>query len=149
LLLARQAFLALSGRFGGLQAAKKRYVLADCGGFAATVGQKQESLGRFHLPKPLQDLIDERRRRAICNLQSKRGAAMSVLELARAERIRRDYSAEGMEELFVRLDLLHDYAAAGQLEDVTALSRADLRGWLEELIYTARETLREMEGHHV
>ena len=74
---------------------------------------------------------------------------MSVLELARAERIRRDYSAEGMEELFVRLDLLHDYAAAGRLEDATALSRAELRGWLEELIYTARETLREMEGRDV
>ena len=74
---------------------------------------------------------------------------MSVLELARAERIRRDYSAEGMEELFLRLDLLHDYAAEGRLEDATALSRADLRGWLEDLIYTARETLREMEGANV
>ena len=49
---------------------------------------------------------------------------MSVLELALNERIRRDYSAEGMEELFVRLDLLHDYASAGQLQDVTPLSRA-------------------------
>ncbi|MFL5800922.1 MAG: hypothetical protein ACJ8CR_04195 [Roseiflexaceae bacterium] len=71
---------------------------------------------------------------------------MSVLELALKERIRRDYSAEGMEELFLRLDLLHDYATMGQLQDVTSLSRAELRGWLEELIFTARETLREM-GH--
>ena len=39
--------------------------------------------------------------------------------------------------------------AAGRLEDATALSRAELRGWLEDLIYTARETLREMEGHNV
>ena len=70
---------------------------------------------------------------------------MSVLELALMERIRRDYSAEGMEELFLRLDLLHDYASVGQLQDVTPLSRTELRGWLEELIYTARETLREME----
>ena len=69
---------------------------------------------------------------------------MSVLELALNERIRRDYSAEGMEELFVRLDLLHDYASAGQLRQVTSLSRTELRGWLEELIFTARETLREM-----
>ena len=74
---------------------------------------------------------------------------MSMLELARTERIRRDYSAEGMEELFLRLDLLHDYAAAGRLEDATPLSPAELRGWLEELIYTARETLREMEDNHV
>jgi hypothetical protein len=69
---------------------------------------------------------------------------MSVLELALKERIRRDYSAEGMEELFVRLDLLHDYATLGQLQEVTPLSRMELRGWLEELIFTARETLREM-----
>jgi hypothetical protein len=69
---------------------------------------------------------------------------MSVLELALKERIRRDYSAEGMEELFLRLDLLHDYASNGQLQDVTPLSRTELRGWLQDLIFTARETLREM-----
>jgi hypothetical protein len=71
---------------------------------------------------------------------------MSVLELALKERIRRDYSAEGMEEIFQRLDLLHDYASAGQLDEVTQLNRGELRGWLEELIFTARETLREMDG---
>ncbi len=71
---------------------------------------------------------------------------MSVLELTLAERIRRDYSAEGLEEIFLRLDLLHDYASAGRLDDVTTLSRSELRGWLEEFIYTARETLREMGG---
>jgi len=70
---------------------------------------------------------------------------MSVLELTLRERIRRDYSAEGMEELFLRLDLLHDYASSRRLDEVTSLSRAELRGWLEEVIFTARETLREME----
>ena len=69
---------------------------------------------------------------------------MSVLELTLAERIRRDYSAEGLEEIFLRLDLLHDYASEGRLDDVTTLSHSELRGWLEELIFTARETLREM-----
>ena len=70
---------------------------------------------------------------------------MSVLELTLRERIRRDYSAEGMEELFLRLDLLHDYASSRRLDEVTSLSRAELQGWLEEVIFTARETLREME----
>jgi hypothetical protein len=70
---------------------------------------------------------------------------MSLLELTLRERIRRDYSAEGMEELFLRLDLLHDYASTGRLGDVTQLSREDLRGWLEELIFTARETIRELD----
>lgn len=72
---------------------------------------------------------------------------MSVLELALRERIRRDYSAEGMEEIFLRLDLLHDYASRGQAGDITSLSRAELQGWLEELIFTARETLRELAEH--
>lgn len=70
---------------------------------------------------------------------------MSVLELALRERIRRDYSAEGMEELFLRLDLLHDYASSGRVHEATPLSRAELKGWLEDLIYTARETLRELD----
>ena len=61
------------------------------------------------------------------------------------ERIRRDYSAEGLEDVFLRLDLLHEYVSAGRLNDVTTLSRSELRGWLEDIIYTARETLREME----
>ncbi len=69
---------------------------------------------------------------------------MSGLELSLTERIRRDYSVEGMEDIFLRLDLLHTYASVGRLDDVTTLSSAELRGWLEELIYTARETLREM-----
>ena len=69
---------------------------------------------------------------------------MSVLEVTLAEHIRRDYSAEGLEEIFLRLDLLHDYASEGRLNDVTTLSRSELRGWLEDLIFTARETLREM-----
>jgi hypothetical protein len=70
---------------------------------------------------------------------------MSLLELALRDRLRRDYGAEGFEELFVRLDLPHDYAAAGRIGDVTTLSPAELRGWLQELIFTARETLRELE----
>ena len=70
---------------------------------------------------------------------------MSLLELALRDRLRRDYGAEGFEELFVRLDLLHDYAAAGRLGDLTSLSTTEVRGWLQELIFTARETLREIE----
>jgi hypothetical protein len=71
---------------------------------------------------------------------------MSMIELTLRDRIRRDYSAEGMEELFLRIDLLHDYAASGRLGEATDLTRADLQGWIEELIYTLRETLREMDA---
>ena len=68
-----------------------------------------------------------------------------MTELTTIEHIRREYTAETMEALFLQLDLLHDYASAGRLDEVTTLSRMELRGWLEELIFTARETLREME----
>ena len=71
---------------------------------------------------------------------------MIMNELSVMDRIRRDYSAEGLEDLFLRLDLLHDYASARRLDDVTMVSRAELRGWLEDIIYTAREMLREMEN---
>jgi hypothetical protein len=70
---------------------------------------------------------------------------MSKLELVLNKQLHDDYSAQAMEELFLRLDRLHDYASAGRLEEVTPLSRAELQGWLEELIYTARETLKEMD----
>jgi hypothetical protein len=70
---------------------------------------------------------------------------MTMLELALLERIRRDYTAEGMEELFLRLDLLHDYVANGRLDEISPLAQGDLRGWLEDIIFTAREVLREME----
>lgn len=69
-----------------------------------------------------------------------------IVELNVMDRIRRDYSAAGLEDIFLRLDLLHDYVSAGRLNDVTTLSQDELRGWLEDMIYTARETLREMEN---
>jgi hypothetical protein len=69
---------------------------------------------------------------------------MSKLELVLKKHLHDDYSAQAMEELFLRLDRLHDYAAAGEIEEISPLSRAELQGWLEELIYTARETLKEL-----
>lgn len=72
---------------------------------------------------------------------------MSELELALQKRIQHDYTAEGMEALLLKLDLLHDYAAAGRLADATNLSRADLQGWLREIMFVARETLYELEMH--
>jgi hypothetical protein len=73
---------------------------------------------------------------------------MSKLELVLTERLQNDYSAEAMEELFLRLDRLHDYAASGRLNDVTSLSRAEMQGWLEELLFTTREILAEMGVTH-
>jgi hypothetical protein len=43
------------------------------------------------------------------------------------------------------LDELHSAASEGQLQALTPLSNDELRGWLQELIYTAEETIMEIE----
>jgi hypothetical protein len=60
-------------------------------------------------------------------------------------RLRHDYSDEGFEAIFVQLDLLHDLVSEGRLASVTDLPPEQVRGWLEEIIFTARETIREMD----
>ncbi len=57
------------------------------------------------------------------------------------------YSAEEMEALFLMLDQLHDAASAGELSDVTPMTAEQMTGWLREIIYTARETIVEIERH--
>jgi hypothetical protein len=66
---------------------------------------------------------------------------MKILELIAPAEVR----AEDLEELYLRLDLLHDVAAAGRLPTSTGLSRDELRGWLQELAYITREALRELD----
>jgi hypothetical protein len=59
--------------------------------------------------------------------------------------LRRAFSEHGFESLFLVLDALHDWASAGRLSEVTDLPPDQVIGWLEELIFTARETIREIE----
>lgn len=70
---------------------------------------------------------------------------MSKLELVLTKRLGHQYSVDEMEALFVQLDRLHDFVAAGQLGTVSSLSCTELQGWLEDIIYTARETLDELQ----
>lgn len=74
---------------------------------------------------------------------------MSKLELVLNEQLHSDYSTAGMEALFVCLDRLHDHVVDGQLHMVSSLSPAELQGWLEDLIYTARETIAELQADPV
>jgi len=60
-------------------------------------------------------------------------------------RLKYDYSDEGFEAMFVQLDLLHDFASEGRLAAVTDLPADQVRGWLEDIIFTAQEIIREME----
>ena len=61
--------------------------------------------------------------------------------------LRRQYSAEGFDFLYRRLDALHDFAMDGRLAEVTDLPAAEVIDWLKELIYIARETVSEIEAH--
>ena len=48
-------------------------------------------------------------------------------------------------DLYDVLDTLHSAASEGALPAVTAMNTAELVDWLRELIYTAQETIAEIE----
>lgn len=51
----------------------------------------------------------------------------------------------GLDAVFQAIDDLHSAASTGQLHKVTALNNRELLGWLNELVYTAQETIAEIE----
>ncbi|HLV35094.1 MAG TPA: hypothetical protein VKY59_08280 [Spirillospora sp.] len=57
------------------------------------------------------------------------------------------YNGTRLAGLFQSLDELHTAASEGRLQTVTPLTEAELIGWLQELIYTAKETITEIEEH--
>jgi hypothetical protein len=56
------------------------------------------------------------------------------------------YSEVWFDALFRALDRLHDDVSQGRLSSVLALAPAEMVGWLEDIIYTARETIREIQA---
>jgi len=50
------------------------------------------------------------------------------------------------ESIFNAVDRLHDAASSGKLAEVTNLSQDEVIGWLQDIIYTANETIRELEA---
>ena len=48
--------------------------------------------------------------------------------------------------LFQTLDELHTAASEDRLNTLTTVSKVELVGWLYELVYTAQETIGEIEG---
>ncbi len=51
-----------------------------------------------------------------------------------------------LRDLADALDALHTAAGEDALESVTSLSNAELLGWLREVIYTAQETICELDN---
>lgn len=48
-------------------------------------------------------------------------------------------------DMFEVFDDLHNAASEGELQDVTVLDNRELVGWLRELVFTAQETISEIE----
>ncbi|MBL8162540.1 MAG: hypothetical protein JNJ61_11180 [Anaerolineae bacterium] len=51
----------------------------------------------------------------------------------------------GLAAMFEVFDDLHDAATEGTIDHLTPVNRRELVGWLQELVYTAQETIAEIE----
>lgn len=58
------------------------------------------------------------------------------------------YNTSRLSGLLEALDELHSAASDGNIRAVTPLSNAELTSWLYEVIYTARETMNEIESRN-
>lgn len=54
-----------------------------------------------------------------------------------------------MGNLMDTLDELHSAASEGRLQEVSTLTNAEMIGWLYELVYTATETMAEIQRSEV
>jgi len=50
------------------------------------------------------------------------------------------------EALLQVMDRLHDAAAVGELENMTAMDAREVQGWLDDIIFTAEEVVRELQA---
>lgn len=60
-----------------------------------------------------------------------------------------DFSDRGFARLFTAFDLLHDFASEGHLVEATDLRPSEVIGWLEDILFTVEETIREIDAHEV
>jgi len=51
----------------------------------------------------------------------------------------------GLAAVYEAFDDLHDAVSEGQIQELTPLDRRELLGWLRELVFTAQETIAEIE----
>lgn len=55
----------------------------------------------------------------------------------------------GLEAVFEVFDDLHDAASEGEIDAMTSVNSRELVNWLRELVYTAQETIEEIEKTNV
>ncbi|HLA45116.1 MAG TPA: hypothetical protein VJZ27_16845 [Aggregatilineales bacterium] len=56
------------------------------------------------------------------------------------------YTEANFEALLQIMDRLHDAAAIGDLKSVSPLDAREMIGWLDDLVFTAEETIRELQS---
>lgn len=57
------------------------------------------------------------------------------------------YHEARLASLAEALDDLHDAASEGDLTGSTTMTKAEVVGWLREIVYTAEQTLKEIDDH--
>jgi gluconate kinase len=57
------------------------------------------------------------------------------------------YTEAHFEVLLQIMDQLHDAATVNNLAAITPLTTREMIGWLDDIIYTAEETIRELEAN--
>lgn len=58
------------------------------------------------------------------------------------------YDVVWFETLFAAIDRLHDEVSAKDSGPVSRMAPADMIGWLEDIIFTAQETIAELREKH-
>jgi hypothetical protein len=58
--------------------------------------------------------------------------------------VRANFDETWFETVFAALDRLHDEVSAGDLRAISSMPAAAIVGWLEDVIYTAQETIVEL-----
>lgn len=58
-----------------------------------------------------------------------------------------DFSDRGFARLLAAFDLLHDFASDGHLVEATDLRPTEVIGWLEDILFTIEEAIREIDMH--
>lgn len=56
------------------------------------------------------------------------------------------YTEANFEALLQIMDRLHDAAAVGDLKRVSPLDAREVMGWLDDLVFTMEETIRELQA---
>lgn len=57
------------------------------------------------------------------------------------------YTEAHFEALLQIMDQLHDAATVNNLSAISPLTARELIGWLDDIIFTAEETIRELEAN--